>query len=61
MDGEWFDGFDSNGKPTGKKCRICRHQFNECEWQSPFGDGAFFTCWYTDKEKCILEENENRE
>jgi len=56
-----FDGFDSNGNPTGKKVRICKYQNKECDWQSPFGDGAFLTCWYTNEEKCKLEEDENRE
>ena len=43
-----FDGFDYKGNPTGKKVKICIHQDKECDWQSPFGDGAFLTCWNDD-------------
>lgn len=27
-----FDGFDSNGKLTGHKVKICIYQFKECNW-----------------------------
>ena len=53
-----FDGFDSKGESTGKKVKICMYQDKECNWQSPFGDGAFLTCWY-DNDKCILKNKEN--
>lgn len=49
-----FDGFDSKGESIGKKVKICIYQDKECDWQSPFGDGAFLTCWY-DNDKCILK------
>ncbi len=53
-----FDGFDSNGKLTGHKVKICIKQFEDCEWQFPFGDGAFFTCW-CEGNKCILNNKED--
>lgn len=28
-----FDGFNSNGKPTGNKCIVCIHQMKECPYQ----------------------------
>ena len=39
-----FDGFDFNGKPSGRKCMLCIHQFEECQYQSPYGEGAFLIC-----------------
>ena len=53
-----FNGFDSNGKLTGKKCRVCRHQLDECEYQGFFGEGAFLICEYDleNIENCKLEE-----
>lgn len=46
-----FDGFDCNGKPTGHKCMICTHQFDECEFQGYFGDGVFLICNYPESIK----------
>lgn len=39
-----FDGFDYLGKPTGRKEMICPHQFDNCEYQLPFCEGAFLIC-----------------
>ena len=45
-----FDGFDYLGRPTGRKNMICPHQFDNCEYQLPFGEGAFQIC---KNEDCI--------
>ena len=44
MEKFYFDGFDSNGKPTRKKVLICPHQFKECKYQGFYGEGAFLIC-----------------
>ena len=53
-----IDGIDSNGNPTGKKCRVCRHQFEKCEHQDFYCDGAFLICSYDleNIEHCKLEK-----
>lgn len=53
-----FDGFDYKGNPTDKKVKICIYQDKECDWQSPFGDGAFLTCWYN-SDKCVLNNKKS--
>ena len=49
-----FDGFDSNGKPTGNKCILCIHQNIKCPYQSFLGEGAFWI-WNYDLEKCFKD------
>ena len=53
-----FDGFDSYGKPTGHKCMICTHQYEDCEYQGFYGEGAFLICRYPDclkLERCFKD------
>ena len=45
-----IDGFDYLGRPTGRKEMICPHQFDNCEYQLPFDEGAFQIC---KNEDCI--------
>ena len=53
-----FDGI--TGKETGSKWLICIHQFEDCKYQHPVGDGAIQICKNYPKcleEGCYLEEN----
>jgi len=39
----------------GDLIRICIHQFDDCKYQSSYGDGAIFIC-NLNKDKCILKD-----
>ena len=56
MKGLIIDGF-----VDGSKMMVCPHQFEDCECQSPVGDGAFCVCKYyyihPEIDYCIKDEN----
>lgn len=55
-----FDGFDYLGRPTGRKEMICPHQFDNCEYQLPFDEGAFQICKNEDcinAKKCLIKDD----
>ena len=35
--------------------KICPHQLYMCDWQSPFGNAEYFTCWYKG-EGCLYKQ-----
>lgn len=53
-----FDGFDYLGRSTGKKCFVCIHQQKECEFQCPYGEGAFLICLDEQHKYCIKDNEE---
>ena len=59
MKGLIIDGF-----VDGSKMMVCPHQFEDCEYQSPVGDGVFCVFNYYDThpeiDYCIKDEEKKK-
>lgn len=53
-----FDGFDYLGRSTGKKCFVCIHQYEKCQYQGFYGEGAVLICLDEQHKYCIKDNEE---